>query len=119
MPTKAYQCGSCYEVHESYHEAERCCQPSIDEGWSCDVCGEFHDEQEDATKCCIGIVKARSVEPAHCPACHRDQELLERAVEIEVAGHCSTCNPHFTSDETFRIHDLVDRRLEEKIEKSY
>ncbi|WP_440062607.1 hypothetical protein ACTACQ_05190 [Pseudomonas syringae] len=116
MPTKAYQCGSCYEVHEFYHEAESCCQPPIDEGWSCDVCADFHGEKEDAAKCCIGLVKTKAEEAVQCPACLRDQSLMQLIAEIEVTGHCSECNPHYSSDEAFKIADLVDRRVDERIE---
>jgi hypothetical protein len=116
MPTRAYQCGACYEVHEFHHDAERCCQRDIDQGWSCDICADFHSEKEDATKCCIGVVKARSEEAVQCPSCLRDQMLMQLAAEIEVAGHCSECNPHYSSEETFRIADLVDQRVEQKLE---
>ncbi|MEB0311546.1 hypothetical protein QN382_19925 [Pseudomonas sp. 10B1] len=117
MPTKAYQCGSCYEVHEFYHEAESCCQPTIDEGWSCDVCADFHSEKEDAAKCCIGLVKTKAGETVQCPGCLRDQALMQLIAEIEVTGHCSECNPHYSSDEAFKIADLVDRRIEEHVEQ--
>ncbi len=119
MPTKAYQCGSCYEIHEFYHEAERCCQPSIDEGWSCDTCGDFHAEKEDAVQCCFGVVKARSDETVQCPSCLRDQSLIRMVAEIEVADHCSECSPHYTSDEVFRIADLIDQKVEERLERTY
>lgn len=118
MPKRAYECGSCNEVHGLHHEAERCCQPEINDVWLCDVCEDSHDDKEDAEKCCIGKVKARGIEAVRCPSCYRDQELIQHAIEIEVAGHCSECNPHYSIDDTFKIGDLVDQQIAENLERS-
>lgn len=118
MPQKAYQCGACYEIHDFHHLAESCCQPDIDEVWLCDVCTTAHDSKQEAVECCVNSVKARGQEPVRCPCCLRDQEMVQHAVEIEVAGHCSECNPHFTVDESFAIADLVDERVAENLERT-
>lgn len=115
MPKKAYECGSCNQVHEFYHLAESCCQPEINDVWLCGVCDRAHDDEEDADACCVGKVKAIGDEAVQCPCCMRDHVLVQLAVEIEVAGHCSECNPHFSVDETFKIADLVDQRVEDRI----
>lgn len=119
MPKRAYECGSCNEVHEFHHEAERCCQPEINDVWLCDICEAAHDDMEDAEKCCAGKVKARGVEAVRCPSCFRDQELVQHAIEIEVAGHCSECNPHFSIDDTFKIGDLVDQQIAENLNRMH
>ncbi|MCY1461803.1 hypothetical protein D9M71_794990 [compost metagenome] len=87
----------------------------MNEVWTCDVCEEAHDEKDNAVNCCVGKVKARGADTVRCPSCYRDQELIQHAVEIEVAGHCSECNPHFSIDDTFKIADQVDQRIAENL----
>jgi hypothetical protein len=115
MPKKAYECGSCNEVHEFHHQAEQCCRPEVNEVWQCDVCEAAHDDKEDAEQCCVHSVKALGVETVQCPSCLRDQQLVRHAVEIEVAGHCSECNPHYSIDDTFKIGDMVERHVEDQL----
>lgn len=118
MPKKAYECGSCNEVHQYESSAEDCCRPEVNEVWTCDVCEEAHDEKEDAEKCCASKVKARGTETVRCPTCYRDQELVLHAVEIEVAGHCSECNPHYSIEDTFKIGDMVEQQIAENLERT-
>ena len=118
MPKRAYECDACNEVHEHESSAEDCCRPQVNAVWLCDVCEGSHDDMEDAEKCCVGKVKARGFDTVRCPACFRDQELIQHAVEIEVAGHCSECNPHYTIEDTFKIADLVDQQVAENLERS-
>lgn len=113
MPKKAYECGCCNEVHDYESSAEDCCRPEVNEVWTCDLCSEAHSEKEDAVNCCVGKVKTRGADTVRCPSCYRDQELVQHAVEIEVAGHCSECNPHFSIEQSFAIGDLVDERIAE------
>lgn len=113
MPKRAYECGSCNEVHEYESSAEECCRPEVNEVWVCDICGEAHDDHEAAVNCCVGKVKARGTDTVRCPSCYRDHELVQHAAEVEVAGHCSECNPHFSIEHSFAIGDLVDQRIAE------
>lgn len=114
MPRKAYECSMCNAIHDHEHQAEDCCRPEVNKVWLCDVCDEPHDDSECAEKCCVEKIKARSVETVRCPACCREQELILHAAEIEVAGHCSECNPHYSIEHAFVIADLVEQRIAEK-----
>ncbi len=113
MPKKAYECSACNTVHEFHHLAEDCCQPEVNDVWLCDTCDESHDDEESAVKCCNGKVKAVGETVVRCPSCYREQELVLHVAEIEVAGHCSECNPHYSIDDTFQISDLVEQRVAE------
>lgn len=113
MPKKAYECSACNEVHNFHHEAERCCQPEVGEVWLCDICEEAHEDKNDATDCCANSVKAKGVDTVRCHNCYRDQELIRHAFEIQVAGHCSECNPHYSIDDKFKIDDLIGQHLED------
>lgn len=113
MPKRAYECLRCNEVHENEDRAEECCRPEVGEVWLCDVCDGAHDDEPDAEKCCAGRVKAVGPETVRCPSCGRHQALILHAVEIEVAGHCSECNPHYSIDDAFRIGDLLEERVAE------
>jgi len=44
--------------------------------------------------------------------------MIQHAVEIEVAGHCSECNPHYTIEDTFKIADLVDQQVADNLDRS-
>ncbi|MGS0735529.1 hypothetical protein ACVBEG_02985 [Pseudomonas sp. GG8] len=117
MPKKAYECGSCSEVHSTHYAAEDCCRPEVGDVWLCDICDAAHDEKDDAEQCCINSVKSLGNEAVRCPACFRDQQLVRHAIEIEVAGHCSECNPHYSIDDIFKIGDMVERHVEEQLER--
>lgn len=118
MPKKAYECSSCNDVHDHHHQAERCCQPEVNDVWLCDVCEGAHDEEEDAVNCCVGKVKASGSDIVKCPNCYRDHELVLHAVEVEVAGHCSECNPHYSIDDALLIGDLVEQKIAENRENA-
>lgn len=111
MPKEAYQCSACSEVHESEYQAERCCIPDVFEVWLCDICGSPHEKEDDAENCCADRnLDGRIVT---CPGCFRDYDSAMHTIEIQVAGHCSTCNPHFTHDEQFQITDLLEEHEQE------
>lgn len=68
---------------------------------------------------CRSGMRKRAIETVRCPSCFRDQELVQHAIEIEVAGHCSECNTHYSIDDTFKIGNLVDQRIAENVERMW
>lgn len=106
MVKKAYQCGECGSIHDGHYQAERCCMPEPVDVWLCPICDECHEEESDAEKCCEKVVPGG--EQVDCPRCLRGHETALHAVEVEVAGHCSVCDPKFTVDQNFQIQDRLD-----------
>lgn len=106
MATKAYECGHCNHVHESHWQAERCCQPEVYDGWTCDTCGEFHEKKDDAVQCCSEYLPVDDLTP--CPNCLRPHTRAQQVYAIEVAGHCSECNPNYTLEQRWTIEDRLD-----------
>lgn len=115
MPKKAYECGTCNEVHSFHHQAESCCQPEVNTVWLCDVCEDSHEDKEDAEQCCIASVKSVGIEAVQCPSCLRDQNMVRHAIEIQVAGHCSECNPHYSIDDAFMIGDRLESHVADQL----
>lgn len=111
MAKKAYQCGNCEKVHEYHFEAERCCQPEVWDCWICPVCDQAHQEEADAITCCEAQVEPDN--QVSCPYCLRLHGEARHVYEVQVAGHCSVCNPTYTIDEKIQIADLLERRAEE------
>lgn len=118
MAKKAYQCDRCDQVHDFHHEAERCCQPEVITVWLCPICDEAHEDEEEADTCCADKnVDGRLVT---CPNCFRGHDSARESLSIEVAGHCSECNPFYTVDQQFQIGDRLndledDRKLQQRI----
>jgi len=102
--TKAWACGSCDEVHASSFAAEDCCKPEPYEVWICPCCGDSHHTEKAAGACCPGA-------DSSCPNCLRDHSgnALQVAA-IEVAGHCTTCNPLYTVDQQLIIEDRAQQK---------
>lgn len=111
MVKRAYQCGECHEVHEFNFQAERCCQPEVIDVYVCPLCDEAHEDESDAETCCGAVTP--SGEQVDCPRCLRGHETVLHAVEVEVAGHCSVCDPRFTVDQNFQIQDRLDEHKRE------
>lgn len=98
--TLMWQCGDCGTLHENEDDAEECCRPEVYEVWRCDSCGKQHDEETEAESCC----------PEHdltrCPRCARDYSAGEiNTLAIRIAGHCNSCNPHFSVEHQLAIED--------------
>ncbi len=96
-----WKCGECGEIHEDEDGAGECCRPMIHEMWGCPVCGEAHDKESLALRCCgpEGLTR--------CPCCARDYSVAEiNHAAIEVAGHCNTCNPHYSVEQQIAIEDM-------------
>ena len=49
---EAWRCGDCLTVHDNELDAQECCPPKIDEGYTCPLCGDFHLAEEAALECC-------------------------------------------------------------------
>lgn len=97
---RLWQCGSCDEVHDYEYLAEECCQPDINEIYGCIECGAHHDEKNEAIKCCEGACES-------CQNCRRDYKSRDiNAKAIQIAGHCTVCNPLFTLDQRLAIEDM-------------
>lgn len=112
MATKAYECGHCNQVHESHWQAERCCQPEVYDVWTCDICGEVHEEKDDANSCCHDKMPAE--ETVSCPNCLRPHAHAQQVYAIEVAGHCSECNPNYSLDQRWSIEDKLEELADER-----
>lgn len=137
-----YMCGNCCKVHDCEDQATLCCAPDpiarpksgIEEaGFLCGWCEEFHETREDARLCCAPEAEealfCQECERRHwsevrrdmcceasirCPRCSRlmPYESLD-GFAIRLAGHCSLCNPLFTSEQRDAIEigfELVDGR---------
>ncbi|GLX91904.1 hypothetical protein Pfra02_44720 [Pseudomonas fragi] len=111
MPKKVYRCGDCGEIHDLHWDAERSCMPTPMEGWVCPVCDEFCDDEEEAEGCCASV--SPEGELVTCPNCFRDHDKVAHQAEVQIAGHCSVCNPAFSVDQDFKIHDIVAEHAHE------
>lgn len=70
--------------------------------YECQSCSELHASSNQAQNCCIQLIKAS------CPECWRVFSSLELDFyTIQVARHCSFCNPHFYLDQLTQIHSLA------------
>lgn len=101
---KAWACGNCGEVHSDIFAADDCCKPDSYEVWVCPACGDSHDTEEAAGACCPDGTSS-------CPNCLRDYSTnpLQLAA-IDIAGHCSTCNPLYTIDQQLVIEDRAQQK---------
>lgn len=98
---RLWQCGSCDGVHEYEYLAKECCKPDIHEVYGCIHCSNHHGEKSDAIKCCDVAGEER------CPNCSRDYKGRDiNAKAIQIAGHCTICNPLFTLDHRLAIEDM-------------
>lgn len=95
-----WRCGACHEIHDDEADARECCSPEIIELYGCVECGVVHDSEYEAESCCAG-------EESRCSNCSRDYgETDINAKAIQIAGHCTVCNPLFTLDQRFAIEDM-------------
>lgn len=95
-----WRCGECDEVHDDEDYARECCQPSIHEVYGCLDCEEQYDTEKEAVDCC-------NVFDIRCSNCSRDYKSIDiNAKAIQIAGHCTVCNPLFTLDDRFAIEDM-------------
>jgi hypothetical protein len=96
-----WKCCGCDEIHEWEDEARDCCAPEINELYGCVVCDDVHDHEIEAINCCsIGS------EDVQCPECLRDHgNLTINATSVSTVGHCSFCNPLYSTDQIFKIED--------------
>ncbi len=97
---KLWQCGSCDEIHDFEYLAEDCCQPEINEVYGCMECGSHHNSKNEAIACCESAGE-------RCPNCSRDYKCRDiNSKAIQIAGHCTVCNPLFTLDHRLAIEDM-------------
>lgn len=47
-----YECGACYEVHDTEWSAQECCPVSIAEVFECPECGDVYNKEAEALDCC-------------------------------------------------------------------
>lgn len=95
-----WKCGECEEIHSWEDEARDCCAPEIIELYGCVECDEVHDSENEAIDCC-------SQAAVQCPECLRDHASSTiNATSVSVVGHCSFCNPLYSSEQVFRIEDV-------------
>ena len=95
-----WRCDECRDIHDDEDGANECCPPSITELYECTSCEGMHESEDDAVDCC-GSSDIR------CPNCSRDyRESNINAYAIDVAGHCTVCNPIYTLDQRLIIEDI-------------
>jgi hypothetical protein len=105
-PKQMYECSACEKLHEFHHCAEECCAPEVARVWVCGDCEDVHDSKSEAEECCAQSKLNGSV-CCTCPSCLRDFDCQPmQAAAIEIAGHCTTCNPFYTLEQQFAIEDL-------------
>lgn len=93
-------CGRCREVHDDEDGDRECCMPDITEMYGCLTCNAVHDSESEAVSCC----GAADIRCSVCSRDYRENDINSKAIEI--AGHCTVCNPIYTLDERFAIEDL-------------
>lgn len=49
---KKYECGSCYELHDSEDRAHECCPPKVTEVFVCTECDSDYKSLHAALECC-------------------------------------------------------------------
>ena len=98
-----YECGQCYERHDSEDGAYECCQPEVSTIYFCPICDSEHDQMKGAERCILGHADLEGADSEHCPSCLRPAERAQLRVEIAVAGHCSTCNPIYSPEQNLQI----------------
>ena len=97
---KLWRCDECLEIHDDEGGASECCKPSITELYECAGCEGMHDSEGEAVDCCAGT-------EVRCGNCSRDYgESNINALAIDVAGHCTVCNPLYTLDQRLIIEDI-------------
>lgn len=95
-----WRCGECREIHDDEDGARECCMPVVIEMYGCLDCDIVHDSEQEAEECC-GVFDVR------CANCSRDYKSIDiNAKAIQIAGHCTVCNPLFTLDDRFAIEDM-------------
>lgn len=102
-----YECGDCQELHAHHHQAEECCAPEVNTVYVCPVCADPHDTRKEAAECLASHVDVPDRADEHCPNCLREAETAQSRVEIAIAGHCSTCNPIYTTEQNLTILDVL------------
>ncbi len=74
--------------------------PSVTELYGCLDCDGVHESEREAEQCC-GVFEVR------CTNCSRDYKSIDiNAKAVQIAGHCTVCNPLFTLDDRFAIEDM-------------
>jgi hypothetical protein len=134
-PTKKWSCSACREVHAELDKAHACCQPEVKQVWICQECQEHHEHKENAVACCKPHVESvwacgdcnashDSSEEANeccdekerCQNCMRDHvSTTIQAVQVQIAGHCDHCNPHYPIEQQHEItaaHERIQDRHE-------
>ena len=95
-----WRCGECCEIHEDEDDARECCRPSVTELYGCLDCAGVHESEREAEQCC-GVFEVR------CTNCSRDYKSIDiNAKAVQIAGHCTVCNPLFTLDDRLAIEDM-------------
>lgn len=134
-PTKKWSCSACNQVHAEPAKAHACCHPEVKQVWICQECQAQHEHKENAVSCCKPEVSAvwmcdtctnafgTNEEAAECCAemercqnCMRDHATTTiQAVQVQIAGHCDHCNPHYPIEQHHEItaaHERIQDRHE-------
>lgn len=99
-PIELWRCEECAEIHNWEDEARECCAPEITELYGCPDCDAVHDDEGEAIDCCNALTAVR------CPNCLRDHgSQTINATAVRVTGHCSVCNPLYSTEEVFLVED--------------
>ncbi|BCP56308.1 hypothetical protein K32_49250 [Kaistia sp. 32K] len=98
-----YECDRCNQLHDREYQAEQCCEPDVRTVYVCPVCDNACSTRESATACLASHVEVPECDTEHCPNCLREAETSQLRIEIAVAGHCSTCNPIYTTEQNLTI----------------
>lgn len=91
------------------------------ERWACGRCGDVYIHEDDAEECCEedameDLAAGRGdIETETCPICFREYQCCDlnsighdlNLYAIRVAGHCQTCNPHYSYDEQQAIEKMA------------
>lgn len=96
-----WRCEGCDEIHEWEDEARECCAPEITELYGCIECDKVHDDKAEAIDCCNALTAVQ------CPSCLRDHgSQTINATAVRVTGHCSVCNPLYSTEQVFQVEDV-------------
>lgn len=90
-----YQCNDCEEKHEEEREAIFCCGEA-ETILICENCQKIYGSEW--WGCCVGEIRCE-----RCSRTHLYQSL--DGIAIQVANHCSVCNPIYTLEQREEIED--------------
>ncbi|MDR3414193.1 MAG: hypothetical protein P4L87_25075 [Formivibrio sp.] len=49
---EVFCCGACDDIHDTYEDAQECCEPKVTTMFKCSECGVIHINEDDAESCC-------------------------------------------------------------------